>query len=85
MSELEWHVKKLSNDGKSHSFQENDEISKSNWQFNKVVKFTAHPDTVAKHVWCDKHGKGAYMPHPRDQYEWFKKIQAKRNARDKYN
>ena len=84
MAELEGRIKKLS-DGKSVSFKEKEGTTKSkkNWQFTKVDKYATHPETGAKYVWCDDHGKGAYMPHPHNHDEWFKKRQAKRNAKGK--
>ena len=86
MNNLEGRIKKLAADKKTVTFKDDKDKSvkgKLNWQFTKVDKFVTHPDTGAKYVWCDKHGKGAYMPHPHDHDKWFQERQAKRAARGK--
>lgn len=50
------------------------------WQFVKSGEFKDHPVTGKKHVWCEHHGTGAYMPHPHNHEEWKKRKAEKQKS-----
>ena len=54
----------------------------SEWQFKKTSQYSNHPITGAKHVWCDDHGSGCYMPHPHDHSAWKKRKDELRQERE---
>lgn len=50
----------------------------------KTSHYSNNPVTGEKHVWCDDHGSGCYMPHPHDHSAWKKRKEEKQAERESY-
>ena len=56
----------------------------SAWRYKKTSHYSNNPVTGEKHVWCDDHGSGCYMPHPHDHSAWKKRKEEKQAERESY-